>query len=71
MIIDYVNVKYLDITGMVLEEDMPKNYYEEFFSKRPPIFPFGFRHGFPKVTEFKISQEKCECCNQITTKRIK
>jgi hypothetical protein len=71
MIIDYVNVKYLDITGMVLEEDMPKNYYEDFFSKRPPIFPFGFRHGFPKVTEFKISKEKCECCNQITTKRIK
>ena len=34
MIIDYVHVKYLDITGIVLEEDMPKDYYEEweFFS---------------------------------------
>lgn len=71
MIIDYVHVEYLDLTGIILEEEMPKDFYENFFSKRPPIFPFGFRHGFPKVTEFKISQEKCGCCNQTITKRIK
>lgn len=70
MIIDYVNVKYLDHTGTVLEGDMPKDYYENFFSKRPPIYPFGFRHGFPKITEFKVIKEKCGCCGQIKTKRI-